>query len=311
MASEDFNSALPAPAHPMAKPGYGKRSAPDQLPRNQGNFSHLPPREAYIASYLDRLPDGAAIDMKTLAKELPFGQMAVGTALHALSAAGHLRRIRVPLGERLTQWVFRTYFSRTARDNAWWKRLLEGRIQAEEVQPEEFRAEEPVPTPPARSEAYQTLARLGRTDARMALSAAECAALEGLAAQWLANGATHELLLGAMTAGLPPQVHAPGAFARRRLTDKMPAPLPVRTVSVAPVLPARRALMECTECGVPGMPDALPGGLCRGCRKVPGPVDPYLLPPQEVRRRVAELRAVNSSGYRSGTGTPTVEACLP
>lgn len=32
MAYDDFIAALPAPAaqaHPMAKPGYGKRSAPD------------------------------------------------------------------------------------------------------------------------------------------------------------------------------------------------------------------------------------------------------------------------------------------
>ncbi|MEW2061922.1 MarR family transcriptional regulator, partial [Streptomyces sp. NPDC007002] len=37
MATQHFSSALPVPAvsaaYPMAKPAYGKRSAPDQQPR--------------------------------------------------------------------------------------------------------------------------------------------------------------------------------------------------------------------------------------------------------------------------------------
>ncbi|GAA2947155.1 hypothetical protein [Streptomyces enissocaesilis] len=41
--------ALHAPAHPMAKPGFGKRSAPDQEPRRGRDFAHLPKREAAIA----------------------------------------------------------------------------------------------------------------------------------------------------------------------------------------------------------------------------------------------------------------------
>jgi hypothetical protein len=55
----------------MANPGYGKRAASGQLPRTNYDFAHLPPREAAIAAYLDRLPDGADISVKTLAKQLP------------------------------------------------------------------------------------------------------------------------------------------------------------------------------------------------------------------------------------------------
>lgn len=64
MADAKLSAAfLPAHAspHPMANPGYGKRSAPDQRPRTAHDFAHLPPREAAIAAYLDRLPDGADI----------------------------------------------------------------------------------------------------------------------------------------------------------------------------------------------------------------------------------------------------------
>src|SRR2546423_1840526 len=87
---------LPAHAspHPMANPGYGKRSAPDQLPRTAPDFAPPPPREAAIAAYLDRLPDGADISVKTLAKTLDYGQCALRTALNNLQRAGHLRRGR-------------------------------------------------------------------------------------------------------------------------------------------------------------------------------------------------------------------------
>ncbi|MFE0137277.1 hypothetical protein ACFWY6_37825 [Streptomyces sp. NPDC059037] len=196
MAIEELSSALPNPAHPMAKPGYG--------------------------------------------------QQAVQTALNALTEAGHYRRVRVPLGDKLTQWVFRTYFSRTARDADWWTRFLSGDVPAAEPTARE-----------ARSEAYDTLARLGAADNRLTLSAAECAALEELAAQWLARGATPERMLRALTAGLPEQVHSPGAFVRRRLRDKLPPHVAAR----------RQILVECTGCGVPGLPEKLPDGLCKGCRR--------------------------------------------
>ncbi|GAA3483847.1 hypothetical protein GCM10018966_083790 [Streptomyces yanii] len=64
--------------------------------------------------------------MKTLAKQLPlYGRQAVGSALTALSVAGHLRRVRRLVGEgEQVRWVFRTFWSRTARDNEWWADYL-------------------------------------------------------------------------------------------------------------------------------------------------------------------------------------------
>ncbi|MEU3355856.1 hypothetical protein [Streptomyces sp. NPDC037389] len=236
----------------MASPGYGKRSAPGQAPRDADTFAHLPAREAYIASHIDRLPDGAAMDVKMLAKELPYGQQALRTALNNLSEAGHLRRVREPADEDSTQWVFRTYFSRTARSDAWWERWLND-------------GDEPQPDPkPQRSPAYDALAALGRTDARLALSAKECAALEPLAAEWLARGIPPAQLIATLTAGLPSPVHHSAAFTRTRLTEKMP-PEPPPTRTPAATAPARR-IMECTSCRTPGRPEALSGGLCRPCR---------------------------------------------
>ncbi|TXS74361.1 hypothetical protein EAO76_15365 [Streptomyces sp. sk2.1] len=64
------------------------------------------------------------------------------------------------------------------------------------------------------------LARLGRTDARLALSAADCAELEQLAAEWFERGVGAEYLTGVLTAGLPDSVGSPFGFVRRTSPDK-------------------------------------------------------------------------------------------
>ncbi|MEU1822704.1 hypothetical protein ABZ502_09650 [Streptomyces abikoensis] len=265
----------------MAASGFGKRSAPDQAPRTRDDFAHLPVREAAIASHIDRLPDGAAVDIKTLAKEIPaYGQQAVKTALNNLSVAGHLRRIHETAGEGRTQWVTRTYFSRTARDDAWWEAFLsEGGDTS---------ASAPAPAP-ARSVAYEALVRLGRTEPRLSLSAAECSALEGLAYEWLRRGVAPDDLVRTLAAGLPGVVHHPGAFTRTRLTEKMPPEAPS---TPEPSPPSRRRVMECTGCGVPGRPEALPGGLCRGCRGDGPGLEPTGPADVNVRAYVSELRAL-------------------
>ncbi|MCX4507193.1 MarR family transcriptional regulator [Streptomyces anulatus] len=313
----------------MAKPGYGKRSAPEQQARTRHDFALLPTRERYVAGFVDHLPEGAAMSVKTLAKQLPlYGQQAISTALTALSVAGHLRRVRCPVvgaGDE-TRWVFRTFWSRTARDNEWWNTYLatEKAAQAaapapvssapdtappppwvpadepplqpgpERPSPEQVpeptavphqrtpdRAPDTEPAPPApgtapatphaveagRSPAYLALARLGRDDHRLTLSADDCAALEALAAEWLARGVSVDYLTSALTAGLPAKVDSPVGFLRRRLNDKVPPRLPTAgSLSPGAPAPARRLLVECTDCGRPGPPQALPDGLCRLCR---------------------------------------------
>lgn len=265
MAESHFSAA----PHPLANPGYGKRSAPGQLTRTAHDFAHLPPREAAIAAYLDRLPDGSDISVKTLAKVLPYGQCALRTALNTLKNTGHLRRGREHLtGSGSARWVTRTWFSRTARDNAWWAAFQRGDVPEDRPRP-------------TRSRAFILLAALGRTAPVMSLSAADCVALEPLADSWLTRGATEQDVLHALTAGLPATVHHPAALARTRLTTKLP---PVR----APRPPLR--ILECAKCGAPGRPESLPGGECGPCRGEqprPGPA----LPPTRVHAHAAEARA--------------------
>ncbi|WP_408994305.1 MarR family transcriptional regulator [Streptomyces sp. 1268] len=333
MATPHFSSALPAPAvpaaYPMAKPGYGKRSAPGQQPRTRDDFALLPTRERYVAGFVDHLPDGAEMSVKQLAKQLPlYGQQAISTSLKALSVAGHLRRVRCSVGAGdESRWVFRTFWSRTARDNEWWNTYLAtedaSRATAPTAPPAApaspglaAPAEAPAPaavplqrTPPEAapdttpatapaaapaapaspaspaapaaptaattrpadlSPAYLALAELGRKDIRLALSADDCAALEPQAAAWFDRGVDADYLIAALTAGLPAQVDCPPRFVRRRLADKIPPHRPAGhsspgTSTPAPS-PARHLLVECTDCGRPGLPEALPDGLCRPCR---------------------------------------------
>jgi hypothetical protein len=325
VATEHLSSALRAPAssrpYAKARPGYGKRTAPDQRTATPGDFALMPERERYIAGYVDRLPDGAAMDIKSLAKHLPlYGQMAVSSALKALGVAGHLRRVRCQTGEGdQVRWVSRTYWSRTARDNEWWDAFLTTRDShptpeaAPAPPPADSVSESPAPpspaltpapappgvpeqrtqaTPPvAASPAYLALAQLGRRDVRLALSAADCRALEPLAAAWFTRGVDADYLSQALTAGLPAQVGSPVGLVRRRLTDKLPPQVASGPAPATAAVPGRRLVAECTECGRPGAPEALPDGLCRPCRTT-APETPAAAPPAErdVHALVGQLR---------------------
>ncbi|MGW2838013.1 MarR family transcriptional regulator [Streptomyces sp. NPDC001493] len=138
MATQHLSPAPPAPAasrpYRRANVGYGKQSVSGQVAAGPRDFAFLPERERYVAAYVDHLPDGAAMDIKSLAKDLPlYGQMAIGTALRALGVAGHLRRVRRRAeGGGPCRWVTFTFWSRTARDNEWWTAHLEGEAAAPE-----------------------------------------------------------------------------------------------------------------------------------------------------------------------------------
>ncbi|MEV0218609.1 hypothetical protein [Streptomyces sp. NPDC050704] len=288
MATAQLSAAPRPSAHPMANPGYGKKSAPDQAPRSGRDFGHLPDREAAIAGYLDRLDDESDMSIKTLAKHVSYGQCAVGTALNNLSAAGHLRRVRRPVTvDGCPRWVWHTFFSRTARDDAWWDSFLGGEVPVTE------------PSRLARSVAYDVLARLGRIDARMTLSAAECGALEEQAAEWFARGAGEAQLVQAVLAGLPEKVAHPYGFVRARLLGKLP-PEPAER----PSHEARaRYEVVCTACGEPGEGSGMRGGLCGGCWGGRSG-----LAAEQVHARAGQVRAALRTGRRTemtekGTGT--------
>ncbi|MER7726448.1 MarR family transcriptional regulator [Streptomyces sp. NPDC096323] len=298
MATENFSFALPTPVapSPKARPGYGKRSVPDQPPPGPDDFAFLPERERYIAGYVDTLPEGAAMNIKSLAKCQPlYGQMAVGSALRALGVAGHLRHARIAVGEGdLVRWVTLTFWSRTARDNEWWNTYLttEARhrvtqpvvasvvtsaappppwVPAEPEAPEAPPAASAVPqqraTSPDSSPAYLALTQLGLKDNRLGLSDDDCRQLEELAAEWFTRGVDADYFIHTLTAGLPPAVDSPRGFVKKRLITKLPPRQQATPTPPAPGVPAPRLMIECTDCGAPGKAEAFRDGLCAPCRQ--------------------------------------------
>ncbi|WP_030705207.1 hypothetical protein [Streptomyces sp. NRRL F-3218] len=323
MATQHLSPVPPAPvishAYPMAKPGYGKRNAPDQRPPARDDFALLPARERYVAGFIDRLPQGAAMSVKQLAKHLPlYGQQAIGTSLNIqtvtpadvaapppprttppasptlwdtaeepqqppaprqappLEAVAPHQRPPLPAAATGTPGPHHTEQQPHAGDMAHVRPAPSAdRPEADQTVPR--------PTPPAPgevpatlrataepgpSDAYLALARLGRDDHRLALSAADCATLEPLASAWLARGVSVDYLTTALTAGLPARIDSPAGLLHRRLTDKIPPHIPRTAESRSPdaTEPTHEALLvECTNCRRPGPPQALPDGLCRTC----------------------------------------------
>jgi hypothetical protein len=225
-------------------------------------------------------PVGGPSAARARGDDLSYGQCAIATALNNLSAAGHLRRVRRPVTvDGCPRWVWHTFFSRTARDDAWWDAFVAGEV--------------PVTEPPsseaARSAAYDVLARLGRIDPRLTLSAGECRALEEQATEWLARGAGEAQLVQAVTAGLPERVAHAYGFVRARLLAKLPPPEP------EPRTP--RYEVVCTACGEPGGDGGLSGGLCGGCWG-----GRPALAADRVHTHVERLRAALRTGTRAEKG---------
>ncbi|MFE3599334.1 hypothetical protein [Streptomyces sp. NPDC059142] len=281
----------------MASPGYGKRSVAGQPGRSSDDFALLPGREAAVAGFIDRLPDGADISVKALAKVMEYGQCALRTALNFLERAGHLlRRRELVVGPGGRRWVTRTWFSRAARDGGSWTAQLSGGAPGAEPDGAEARGAAVVSRPAraaGRSRGYAVLASVGRRCPALSLSAADCAALEPLVAEWFVRDAGEEDVLRALTDGLPSPVHHPAGLVRSRLTAKLP-PEPAGS---PPAPGPSAAVVECRTCRAPGRAEALRDGECGGCRGEAPPVrHPAALAPERVRARAAEVRSAATTG---------------
>ncbi|MEU6992872.1 hypothetical protein ABZ953_19720 [Streptomyces sp. NPDC046465] len=259
----------------MAKSGYGKRQAGDEEPDTEPDFAHLGARESDLATFIDHLPDGAAMGHKAIAAAHPrYGQQAVRTSLNHLIDAGHLRWVKehLTVEDGTMRWVTRTYWSRTPESPAWWAEFVRerhGRDVTHTYRPGLARTAEPEPkpeptspTPPEPSAAHRTLAQLRTADRRMALSEGECKQLEPSAAEWLERGATPHDITRALTEGLPPTVTNPGGLARNRLENKMP---PKRQAPAKARARVTRAVMICGDCEEPETSVELVNGICTDC----------------------------------------------
>lgn len=227
-----------------------------------------------VLAHLLSLPDGQRGDIRTLADRTPEGRERVASAMRELERFGYLRRVKkkTPDGRIFTQVdVFETPEGPSPQVTP--KAVIPGSgdeaIGADGEHPLNNQEEEKpaLPPPPAEADvpgregddgaetaaSARVLARVARSEPKLALGIGEVLRLAPLVTEWRRRGASDLHVISALTTGLPRcGVYHPAKFLETRLRNKMPAER-----AVAPMR------MECDECRGP----VVIAGLCRACRE--------------------------------------------
>ncbi len=242
-----------------------------------------------LGAYIQSLPEGAPVDIRTLAKRFPEGRDRISAALRELEAHGYLERVRRRTDDGRIVTVTISYNNpeatraRRAREAAeQGKRRAAVPVKPEPApEPEPAAAPAPAarpapapkPPPPALPQprdqrkrhpaASALLASLRRDDARLLLSVQDVHRLAPSVAAWLERGVDPDSVRQALTTGLPQPLRNPAALIAHRLAKGLPPPLP----AAAPAGPARARLLPFQTCD--GCERAFRGpapGRCRDCR---------------------------------------------
>ncbi|GAA2409816.1 helix-turn-helix domain-containing protein [Streptomyces glaucosporus] len=245
-----------------------------------------------LAVHIQSLPQGARVDIRTLAARFPEGETRIAAALRELEAHGYLERTRtrLPGGRIVTRTV--SYNNPAARAGIPRSSVcltrpapVPVRVPVASAVPD--RPAEPAPAPavpapppvppsplpeprttgnPVRERAATAiLVELRRDDPRLLLSERDVRRLAPAVAAWLERGAAPDAVRRTLTAGLPAEpLRHPAALLAHRLTALLPPPLPAAPPS-APPPPRPDPLRNCDGCDRAfRSPDP---GLCRDCRE--------------------------------------------
>ncbi|ARF59566.1 helix-turn-helix domain-containing protein [Streptomyces gilvosporeus] len=247
-----------------------------------------------LATYILSLPEGASVDIRTLAARFPEGRDRIAFALRELEAQGYLARVRErTAGGRV---ITRTYayndpaaaaptMSSAGRVGAGAGAGAGEPRPARTVPPVPVRSgpvppapvlpappvapAPPEPPEPPRTPQYRAavvlLAGLRRSDDRLTLAERDIRRLAPALAAWLDNGASPAAVQRTLTARLPADLENPAGLLAHRLRELLPPPLP--EASVAPAAPRPHPLQTCDGCERAFR--ALRPGLCRDCRPAP------------------------------------------
>ncbi|MFF3499029.1 helix-turn-helix domain-containing protein [Streptomyces sp. NPDC003247] len=224
-----------------------------------------------LAVYIQSLPKGARVDIKSLVARFPEGATRIAAALRELEAHGYLRRERerIPDGRIVTRTVSCNQPGHHRRAAAV---ATEHTPRTVPAGPRPSVPRKALPAVPRPSHPYpklleaatDLLAGLRRHDSRLLLSACDTAHLAPGVAAWLERDVSPTAVRQALSADLPPEgLRRPAAFLAHRLTALMP-PLPLPGASVAPPPAVRHPLRNCEGCDR-GFRGPEPG-LCRDCR---------------------------------------------
>ncbi|AWN28455.1 DNA-binding protein [Streptomyces sp. NEAU-S7GS2] len=240
-----------------------------------------------LAAHIQSLPEGAPVDIRTLARRFPEGRDRIAAALRELEAYGYLERVRRRTDDGRVVTLTLSY------NNPQATRARRARESAEQAkrrtavapprpspdpgpvrqppQPSPTAQPSSVPQPPppeSRTRAHHPpaaalLANLRRDDPRLLLSVRDIQRLTPPVAAWLERGATPDAVRSALTTGLPATLRHPAALLAHRLTDLLPPPLP----AASPVASSRdrpSPLQTCDGCDRAFRAPA--PGRCRDCR---------------------------------------------
>lgn len=206
-----------------------------------------------LATHILSLPEGAPVDIRSLAERFPEGRDRIAFALRELEARGYLERVRerTEAGRLCT----RTYAHHAPAAHGA-ARTSDGPVvgaQARETTQEDDQAsdqpdvpslggERPAPqaspTPPEtrgsehaapgrhHDKAVALLAGLRRTDDRLTLSRRQVERLAPAVAAWFDGGATAAVVHRVLTADLPDDMRHPAGVLAHRLEHLLPPPLP-------------------------------------------------------------------------------------
>ncbi|MFG2864137.1 helix-turn-helix domain-containing protein [Streptomyces sioyaensis] len=185
-----------------------------------------------VGTHILSLPEGASVDIRTLAARFPEGRDRIAFALRELEAHGYVERVRERTAEGRV--ITRTYahHAPAAPEVAEIAVGEEGPSPA----PEEPRVPKPPsvpdPVPQAAPGAHHPTARalltaLRRTDDRLTLPERDVRRLAPAVAAWFENGATAAAVHRTLTAALPSDLKNPAGLLAHRLRELLPPPLPV------------------------------------------------------------------------------------
>ncbi|EST27793.1 hypothetical protein [Streptomyces roseochromogenus] len=198
-----------------------------------------------LGVYIQSLPAGARVDIKTLTARFPEGATRIAAALRELETYGYLRRERqrVPGGRIVTRTISCNQPGRRT-DNHVPKPARPKKAPPKALPPLPRPA---CPSPALIQQATDLLADLRRHDSRLLLSARDTAHLAPGVAAWLERDVTPTAVRHALTTGLPDEpLCRPAALLAHRLTEQLPPPPPLRTPAPPPTV--RHPLRNCEGC---------------------------------------------------------------
>lgn len=225
-----------------------------------------------LATYIQSVRQGTAVDIKTLADRFPEGPTRIAAALRELEAHGYLSRTRkrTPTGQVVTRTVSCNRPGHRTGTLTESSGTPTRRPAPDKPPPRRLLPAVPQPgysSPALLQTAVDVLAGLRRRDPRLLLSATDAEHLAPGVAAWLERDIVPTAVRHALTENLPNEpLIRPAAFLAHRLTAQLP-PLP------PPRPPAPRApepvhpFQPCDGCNRVFRAPA--PGRCRDCRSDP------------------------------------------